>query len=202
MKLRTPLTLLAVAVLSACAASGPGKMAPYSQAALPPAMQVPAGHRVALETRAAGDITYQCRAKKDMAGQFEWVFVGPDAGLKDRSGQRVGKYYGPPATWESNDGSKITATQLAVAPPRRRQHSPATGQSQPRHGPGNDARRELHPACQHPGRHCTQGGLLQRERGPEPGRGLHRRLHLLACHVNLQANGNSMNELPFFLNPV
>jgi hypothetical protein len=116
MQVRTPLSLLAIAVLSACAAPGPGKMAPYSQAALPAAMQVPAGHRVALETSAAGDITYQCRAKKDMAGQFEWVFVGPDAGLKDRSGQRVGKYYGPPATWESNDGSKITGTQLAVAP--------------------------------------------------------------------------------------
>jgi hypothetical protein len=116
MKVRTSLSLIAIAVLSACAASGPAKMAPYSQAALPAAMQVPVGHRVALETRAAGDITYQCRAKKDMAGQFEWVFVGPDAGLKDRSGQRVGKYYGPPATWESNDGSKITGTQLAVAP--------------------------------------------------------------------------------------
>lgn len=51
-----------------------------------------------------------------MAGQFEWVFVGPDAGLKDRSGKIVGKYYGPPATWEANDGSKVTATQVAVAP--------------------------------------------------------------------------------------
>ena len=51
-----------------------------------------------------------------MAGQYEWVFVGPDAGLKDRSGKIVGKYYGPPATWEANDGSKVTATQLAVAP--------------------------------------------------------------------------------------
>ena len=34
----------------------------------------------------------------------------------DRSGKVVGRYYGPPATWESNDGSKVTATQLAVAP--------------------------------------------------------------------------------------
>jgi hypothetical protein len=44
------------------------------------------------------------------------VFVGPDAKLNDRSGKQVGKYYGPPATWESMDGSKLTATQLAVAP--------------------------------------------------------------------------------------
>ena len=36
--------------------------------------------------------------------------------LSDRGGKAIGKYFGPPATWESNDGSKITATQLAVAP--------------------------------------------------------------------------------------
>jgi hypothetical protein len=64
----------------------------------------------------AGDITYECKAKKDAADQFEWVFVGPNAVLSDRSGKAVGKYYGPPATWESSDGSKLTATQLAVAP--------------------------------------------------------------------------------------
>jgi len=28
----------------------------------------------------------------------------------------VGRYYGPPATWENSDGSKITGTQLAVSP--------------------------------------------------------------------------------------
>src|SRR5574343_1476090 len=88
----------------------------FNQAQLPAAVQVPAGNRVAMETVGAGQITYECRAKKDMPGQFEWVFVGPDAKLMDRSGKTVGKYYGPPATWESNDGSKLTATQLAVAP--------------------------------------------------------------------------------------
>lgn len=100
--------------LTACA-SGPA-MTPFSQAALPAAVQVPAGHRVAFETAAAGDITYECRAKKDMAGQYEWVFAGPDAGLKNRKGQVVGKYYGPPATWELNDGAKLTGAQLAIAP--------------------------------------------------------------------------------------
>ena len=88
----------------------------YSQASLPAAVQVPAGHKVALETVGAGDITYQCNPKKDMAGQFEWAFVGPDAKLNDRSGKQIGKYYGPPATWESLDGSKITGAQVAVAP--------------------------------------------------------------------------------------
>jgi Protein of unknown function (DUF3455) len=91
-------------------------MSMYSQASLPAAVQVPAGHKVAMETVGAGDITYQCNPKKDMASQFEWVFVGPDAKLNDRSGKQVGKYYGPPATWENMDGSKITGMQVAVAP--------------------------------------------------------------------------------------
>ena len=100
--------------LTACANMG-GAPA-FSQAGLPDAVKVPAGHVVTMETAAAGDITYECRAKANMAGQFEWVFVGPDAGLKDRSGNSVGRYYGPPATWESKDGSKVTGAQLAVSP--------------------------------------------------------------------------------------
>lgn len=113
------ITLAAAAALSltACASnmSAPASMK-FSQAALPAAVQVPAGNKVAMETVGVGQITYECRAKKDMAGQFEWVFAGPDAKLMDRSGKQVGKYYGPPATWESMDGSKFTGTQLAVAP--------------------------------------------------------------------------------------
>jgi hypothetical protein len=88
----------------------------FSQADLPAAVQVPAGNKVALETVGVGMITYQCNAKKDMADQFEWVFAGPDAKLNDRSGKQVGKYFGPPATWESNDGSKLTGAQVAVSP--------------------------------------------------------------------------------------
>lgn len=113
MKTHTLLALVAIAGLSACANT---TMRPaFNQADLPDAVKTPAGHAVVLETAAAGDITYQCQAKKDKAGQFEWVFVGPDAGLKDRSGKVVGRYYGPPATWESTDGSKITGAQMGVA---------------------------------------------------------------------------------------
>ncbi len=118
--LSVPTALIAAIVLTACASQGGTSIAPamakFSQASLPDAVKVPAGHAVALETVGAGDITYECRAKKDMAGQFEWVFVGPDAALNDRSGKRLGRYYGPPATWESADGSKLTGAQLAVAP--------------------------------------------------------------------------------------
>jgi Protein of unknown function (DUF3455) len=93
------------------------KMSPaYSQASLPEAIKVPAGHSVVLETVGVGTITYQCRAKANMAGQFEWVFVGPDAVLNSRAGKSLGKYYGPPATWESADGSKVTGAQVAISP--------------------------------------------------------------------------------------
>lgn len=115
MMFRIAIATAAVSLIAACGSMSPMKPS-YSQAGLPAAVQVPAGNKVALETVGAGDITYQCSAKKDMAGQFEWVFVGPDAKLMDRSGKQVGKYYGPPATWEAMDGSRLTAVQLAVAP--------------------------------------------------------------------------------------
>ena len=112
--------LLAAAMastLAACASSPPMPM--FSQAALPDAVKVPAGFAVAMETVGVGEITYECKAKAGpsaMAGEFEWVFVGPKAVLNDRSGRTVGSYYGPPATWQAADGSRITGAQLAVAP--------------------------------------------------------------------------------------
>ncbi|OWY34596.1 DUF3455 domain-containing protein [Herbaspirillum aquaticum] len=110
--LRIALPLAAALTLVACAPMS----TMYSQDSLPDAVKVPAGNKVVLQTVGVGEILYECRAKKDMPGQFEWTFVGPDAVLKDRSGMQVGRYYGPPATWESSDGSKVTGAQVAVAP--------------------------------------------------------------------------------------
>ncbi|PXW99571.1 uncharacterized protein DUF3455 [Sphaerotilus hippei] len=108
-------------VLAACSnlpmgTMPPQAMTPFSQDSLPETVKVPAGHRVAMETVGVGEITYECRVKAGMGDSFEWVFVGPEAALKERSGRTVGRYFGPPATWQSMDGSKVTATQLAVAP--------------------------------------------------------------------------------------
>ena len=88
----------------------------FAQAELPDSVKVPAGHKVAMETTGVGEITYECRDKANAAGQTEWFFVGPKAVLNDRSGKPVGTYFGPPATWQAKDGSKVTGTQLAVAP--------------------------------------------------------------------------------------
>lgn len=112
MQIHHTATILAAAVLLSACATTPM----FSQQALPATVQVPAGNKVAMETVGAGDITYECKAKKDAADQFEWTFIGPNAVLSDRHGMSVGKYSGPPATWQNNDGSKVTATQVAVAP--------------------------------------------------------------------------------------
>jgi hypothetical protein len=112
---RPILAASAILLVTACA-SGPTMTRSYDQSALPGPVQVPSGHKVAMETVGIGEIAYECRAKAATAGEFEWVFVGPDARLMNRSGRQVGKYYGPPATWENMDGSKVTATQVAVAP--------------------------------------------------------------------------------------
>jgi hypothetical protein len=129
MNTQSPL-LRAVAVvttmlLAACAAPK------FSQQGMPTAVQVPDGHAVSVESVGVGTITYECRAghgksegksdgkNKEKSGDssgFEWVFVGPEAKLSDRSGKPIGRYYGPPATWESVDGSRVTGAQVAVAP--------------------------------------------------------------------------------------
>lgn len=111
---RLLLAAAGVLALTACGSAPRGTI--FSQESLPEAVRVPAGHKVTMETVGVGELTYECREKAAAAGAFEWTFVGPVAALNDRAGKQVGKYYGPPATWESADGSKITGTQLAVAP--------------------------------------------------------------------------------------
>ncbi|MFG6465160.1 DUF3455 domain-containing protein [Roseateles sp. BYS87W] len=106
--------LVAALTLAACATTPPAPV--FSQDALPDAVKVPAGHRVAMETVGVGEITYECRAKAQAAGSFEWAFVGPKADLQNRAGAKVGTYFGPPATWAADDGSRVTGAQLAVAP--------------------------------------------------------------------------------------
>ncbi|UCU99753.1 DUF3455 domain-containing protein [Acidovorax radicis] len=108
--------LATATLLSACGSMASPGHRMYSQADVPAAVQVPVGHKVAMETEGVGEITYECRDKADAMGQMEWFFVGPKAVLNDRTGKAVGSYYGPPATWESMDGSKLTGAQVAVAP--------------------------------------------------------------------------------------
>ena len=59
--------------------------------------------------RAQGVQIYECRAKKDQPGGYEWAFVAPEADLFDARGNKIGKHYAGPH-WESTDGSKILGT--------------------------------------------------------------------------------------------
>lgn len=103
---------LSFAVMLATAGAA---FANVDNAMLPEPVRVPAGNTVKLETVGTGEITYECREKKDMAGAFEWAFVAPVATLWDMQKKSIGKYYGGP-TWEAMDGSKVTGKQVAVAP--------------------------------------------------------------------------------------
>jgi hypothetical protein len=105
--------ITAAIALSACA-SAP-MMMKVDNAALPEPVRVPAGQKLMMSTTGVGEITYECREKKDMAGAHEWAFVAPVATLYSGDKKSVGKYYAGP-TWEANDGSKVTGKQLAVAP--------------------------------------------------------------------------------------
>ncbi|MGP9834116.1 DUF3455 domain-containing protein [Marinobacter sp. NSM] len=82
---------------------------------LPREIAVPAGHQRAMVGSVVnGTVTWLC-AEND-AGKYGWKFAGPSANLVDESGTQIGSYYGPPATWEALDGSKVTGKQLATAP--------------------------------------------------------------------------------------
>ena len=109
--MKTYATIAAVAVLSACASP---MLMSVDNAALPEPVRVPAGQKMMMVATGVGDITYE-REKKDMAGRYEWAFVGPVATLYAKDRKAVGKYYAGP-TWEASDGSKVTGKQVAVAP--------------------------------------------------------------------------------------
>lgn len=109
-KIALQLSLVAATVLTGCGMYGPM----VDNSALPEAVRAPAGNTAFMLTNATGELTYECREKKDTAGAFEWGFIGPVATLKSK-GDTVGKYYAGP-TWEANDGSKVTGKQVAVSP--------------------------------------------------------------------------------------
>jgi hypothetical protein len=108
------LSMLGLAALVSACASSP-MMAKVDNATLPEPVRVPAGQKVVMTTTGVGEITYECREKKDMAGAHEWAFVAPVATLYAPDRKVVGKYYAGP-TWEANDGSRVTGKQVAVAP--------------------------------------------------------------------------------------
>ena len=76
---------------------------------VPDKLKPPASESLAMMVPAKGVQIYECRTKKDQAGDYEWAFVAPEADLFDTSGRKIGRHYAGPH-WESTDGSKIAGT--------------------------------------------------------------------------------------------
>ena len=83
---------------------------------LPALIQVATGNTLVLETRAEGQITYECSKEKDPLTAYKWTMAGPKAELSSRGGEKIGDYSGPPARWAHKDGSFVTGSQVAVSP--------------------------------------------------------------------------------------
>ena len=113
MKLGTA-ALISLPLLAACASSPVSSS--FDQSSLPPAVQTPAGHRPALELVGSGDAVYECQPVSQGSNRYAWTFLRPEAKLLDRGGKQVGRYFGPPATWDYWAGSRLTGTQLNTAP--------------------------------------------------------------------------------------
>jgi hypothetical protein len=79
---------------------------------VPEAIQVPEGQRLLVEARATGVQIYICQASADDSAQYEWTLKGLEAELVNQQGQVIGDHYDGP-TWESKDGSKVTAQAAA-----------------------------------------------------------------------------------------
>ena len=96
---------LLVSLIAACASPQP----PTSTVKVPDKLKPGANESVAMIVPAKGVQIYECRAKKDQVGGYEWAFVAPEADLFDARGNRIGRHYAGPH-WESTDGSKILGT--------------------------------------------------------------------------------------------
>jgi hypothetical protein len=104
-------------LLALAAAAGASAQAPRSAVQVPDKLKPGADESLAMIVSAKGVQIYECRAKKDQSGDYEWAFVAPEADLFDAGGNRIGRHYAGPH-WESTDGSKIlgTAKERADAP--------------------------------------------------------------------------------------
>jgi hypothetical protein len=108
-------TVLSLAlVVASCASPQP----PRSTVQVPDKLKPGANESLAMIAHAKGVQIYECRARKDPAGGFEWAFVAPEADLFNGGGNRIGRHYAGPH-WESMDGSKI------LGAPKERTDAPA-----------------------------------------------------------------------------
>lgn len=87
-------------------------------AQVPEKLKPGADESLAMIVAAKGVQIYECRAKKEQGGDYEWAFVAPEAELFDAVGSRIGKHYAGP-TWSRTMAARSRAQSRKV-PPRRK----------------------------------------------------------------------------------
>src|SRR5436190_17056057 len=103
---KTKITAFLLVLLgAACASPQP----PTSMVKVPDKLKPGANESLAIIVSAKGVQIYECRARRDSGGGYEWAFVAPEADLFDARGNRIGRHYAGPH-WESADGSRILGT--------------------------------------------------------------------------------------------
>src|SRR5437762_13428252 len=95
---------LLMLLVAACASPKP-----LTTVKVPETLKPGANESLAMIVPAKGVQIYECRARRDSVGGYEWAFVAPEADLFDARGNRIGRHYAGPH-WESIDGSKILGT--------------------------------------------------------------------------------------------
>ena len=107
------LSMFASIFVAACSTS-PSSM---SVANVPERLKPGSNESLTMVVPAKGVQIYECRARKDGDGVYEWAFVAPEADLFDVRGRRIGRHYAGPH-WEDRDGSKIVGSvrERAEAP--------------------------------------------------------------------------------------
>jgi Protein of unknown function (DUF3455) len=97
--------LLLVLLVAGCA-SPP---APTPMANVPDKLKPGPNESLAMIVPARGVQIYECRARTDQVGGYDWAFVAPEADLFDARGNQTGRHYAGPH-WEATDGSRIVGT--------------------------------------------------------------------------------------------
>lgn len=82
---------------------------------IPVPLRAPSGQSIFLEALGTGVQIYECAPQPDQPSVFEWIFRAPEAVLRDRSGNIIGRHYAGP-TWESFDGSTVVGEVKAHDP--------------------------------------------------------------------------------------
>ena len=101
-----PKQILTLAIILDLALAAHGGALPQD---IPAAIQAPADQQLYLQLHGQGHQIYVC---KNESAQVVWALKAPEAQLSDSKGKPFGRHFAGP-TWQSNDGSSVTAAVRA-----------------------------------------------------------------------------------------